>query len=855
MACRNKYGIHNTVRDMLYNLLRDALMGPRIEPHPFPDHPTRRPDILFTVPTSAADLDSRSIMIDTTVCSPFAGDNAHAAAEQPAGAAIRAALAKTEAYRSLMAEVPHLRFMPVATDMLGAFEPKSVELMTRAAIRYGRRFDIGPSRAVQIVMNTATTLLAAEVGRIMLASVDKGGSRVATDGSVGHSAFAPPAALAGQTQPATYHYAHVIQAQLNPAMVNPAIDGPLSTRNMYARNDQIRPTAAHLAHSRIGNMGTLAPPAASEYCVAVPAPLPIPQTFLCAPPSNALAQSSDATFSVSAPINGAPGPFPLHRPEDGAPTQDADNDATVDRPTLSKQLRAPAEDDDDDEAILLLGLGTARPGPAGISGSVGALARELSGANLFHPSSPASAATLTVACLSAGALPLRPRSDDVLASAFADAPLLRSTSTSLRPASSEPLIAPTLLIDDPDGGDAAYQSVNRADTATGPTTAHTASRATTSASTGAPRASPDSERNTLNEPSPRAPARQPTPPCHATDAAVEAETKRQELALMAATKEGARQRAFSVMPRPGPTTVSATQAQQSTERLAAMVLAATARGPTSSTGLDVTRAIDKAVRRVACSLSTSSSEDAARAAAEASVSAAVAGLIAGDFEGVEARTAAREIADRATSAAQFAVKAAKAAAILIAAAPAMQAAKEKAALSWARTAASIAGSIAAMAARPAGAAPPPWASTSPAAARAHAELVGAALETATATAAAAAATVATVVAVAVTPPPPPPSVPRVPAAVVNGARTTSTTTAAAASADTALDQPGHHPPSSWRQKPDPAPVSATTTPTTSSTNRTTAANLHGGGGGGPGNDETTDPSLAPPSSSPRGPQE
>jgi hypothetical protein len=101
--------------------------------------------------------------------------------------------------------------------------------------------------------------------------------------------------------------------------------------------------------------------------------------FLCAPPSNALAQSSDATFSVSAPINGAPGPFPLHRPEDGAPTQDADNDATVDRPTLSKQLRAPAEDDDDDEAILLLGLGTARPGPAGISGSVGALARELSG--------------------------------------------------------------------------------------------------------------------------------------------------------------------------------------------------------------------------------------------------------------------------------------------------------------------------------------------------------------------------------------------------------------------------------------------------------------------------------------------
>jgi hypothetical protein len=467
-----------------------------------------------------------------------------------------------------------------------------------------------------------------------------------------------------------------------------------------------------------------------------------------------------------------------------------------------------------------------RPGrPAGISGSVGVLARELSGANLFHPSSPASAATLTVASLSAGALPLRPRSDDVLASAFADAPLLRSTSTSLRPASSEPLIAPTLLIDDPDGGDTAYQSVNRADTPAGPPTAHAASRATTSASTGAPRASPDSEQNTLDEQSPGAPARQPTPPCHATDAAeaeAEAETKRQQLALLAATREGARQRAFSAVPRPGPTTISATQAQQSTERLAAMVWAATAHDPVSP-ALDVARAINKAVRRVACSLSTSSSEDAARAAAEASVSAAVAGHVAGDFEDVEARTAARNIADRATSAAQFAVKAAKAAAISIAAAPTMQAAKEKAALSWARTEASLAGSIAAMVARPAGAAPPPWASTSPAAARAHAELVGAALETATATAAAAAATVATVVAVAVTPPPPPPSVPRVPAAVVNGARTTSTTTAAA-SADTALSRPGHHlPSSSWRQKADPAPVAVTTTPTTSS------ANLHNRG--------------------------
>jgi hypothetical protein len=38
--------------------------------------------------------------------------------------------------------------------------------------------------------------------------------------------------------------------------------------------------------------------------------------------------------------------------------------------------------------------------PAGISGSVGALAREHSGANLFHPSSPASAATLTGSSIS-----------------------------------------------------------------------------------------------------------------------------------------------------------------------------------------------------------------------------------------------------------------------------------------------------------------------------------------------------------------------------------------------------------------------------------------------------------------------
>jgi hypothetical protein len=54
----------------------------------------------------------------------------------------------------------------------------------------------------------------------MLASVDNGGSRIATHGSVGHNAFAL-----------------VISRRLCPVMVDSAIDGPLSTRNMCAGND------------------------------------------------------------------------------------------------------------------------------------------------------------------------------------------------------------------------------------------------------------------------------------------------------------------------------------------------------------------------------------------------------------------------------------------------------------------------------------------------------------------------------------------------------------------------------------------------------------------------------------------
>jgi hypothetical protein len=166
VTCGNKYAIHNTLRDVVKNLFGDALMEPKLEPHAFPDAPGRRGDVIITLRGRNT---HQRIVVDVSVVSPFAVANFGRAIAQPGGAASKAAEDKIRSYGSLP-EGGGVELVPVCADSLGAFNEAGFALLKKAAATWGKRFDVHPSRAIPLTLSVISTVLASEIGKLVVAN-------------------------------------------------------------------------------------------------------------------------------------------------------------------------------------------------------------------------------------------------------------------------------------------------------------------------------------------------------------------------------------------------------------------------------------------------------------------------------------------------------------------------------------------------------------------------------------------------------------------------------------------------------------------------------------------------------------
>lgn len=142
MRCGFRTRAHNALRDCLAGLLRDALMTPTVEPHPFAGAKNLRADIAYS-------FSGCCMIVDCAITHPFRDKYRADAADRKGGAAT--------AYEHAHHLRGTQRLVPFVLDTFGAMG-QSAELATKSIVPlYARRMGLSATVASRIVFGRLTT--------------------------------------------------------------------------------------------------------------------------------------------------------------------------------------------------------------------------------------------------------------------------------------------------------------------------------------------------------------------------------------------------------------------------------------------------------------------------------------------------------------------------------------------------------------------------------------------------------------------------------------------------------------------------------------------------------------------------
>ena len=152
--------LHSTLKQAVVRLASAALFGPRVETQPFASDPGARVDVDCSV-------GSERHLIDVAVVFPLQDSFVAAAAREPGGAATSYQQRKVQRYEHLLADVPSAKLVPVVIDTFGAFGESALAWISRAAVLWGRRFGIHPSRAVPLAFQRINVAVMRAVAQLL----------------------------------------------------------------------------------------------------------------------------------------------------------------------------------------------------------------------------------------------------------------------------------------------------------------------------------------------------------------------------------------------------------------------------------------------------------------------------------------------------------------------------------------------------------------------------------------------------------------------------------------------------------------------------------------------------------------
>ena len=148
----NRTRAHNALRDTLSNIVRDALLAPRMESSVYNARDKKlRADFVFW-------LGGLLHVVDTAITHVFVKDPQHAiaAAAHPGGAATRYEKTKQEKYGQLP---KNLLLVPFVVDSFGALGQSGHEVLSRVISYYARRLGITHAVASRVVYGRITTVV------------------------------------------------------------------------------------------------------------------------------------------------------------------------------------------------------------------------------------------------------------------------------------------------------------------------------------------------------------------------------------------------------------------------------------------------------------------------------------------------------------------------------------------------------------------------------------------------------------------------------------------------------------------------------------------------------------------------
>ena len=300
----SKWKVHNAVRNSLARLAGYALMSPQLEPSGLlPSAATNlRPDMLITLGAMGA---RRRVLLDVTIVNPLAVARVVGASRSPGYAAEQAALEKVAKYGPA-SEAAGFEFVPFAGDNLGAFCAEAQDVISRVACAWGRRCDLGPSRAVPIVAATIISNLVRTVGELLL--LNSGGSPadvIEPLAGAGHLEVAS-SALSRRGLTPGYHFLTDVplpdldpEAGLPQALLPPRPYAPLLAAEAEA-------TAAAAQQEQPQSSPPAPPPTAAAAAAAdAPSSSAAPSSSPAQPQAGAAAAAGTPTVAVAV----APSPF------------------------------------------------------------------------------------------------------------------------------------------------------------------------------------------------------------------------------------------------------------------------------------------------------------------------------------------------------------------------------------------------------------------------------------------------------------------------------------------------------------------------------------------------------------------
>jgi hypothetical protein len=152
---------HHTLRNHIFRLASSALGSPLLEVTPFPSAPSDRVDVLIRSEPITA--------VDVSIVSPLTATNVANAILTPGGAANAQELFKHGRYGAAARDAG-IVLAPVICDMLGAWSPSALALITRLAKAKGARFGVTPSVAIAFEFREAAVTVQRAVARLLLAN-------------------------------------------------------------------------------------------------------------------------------------------------------------------------------------------------------------------------------------------------------------------------------------------------------------------------------------------------------------------------------------------------------------------------------------------------------------------------------------------------------------------------------------------------------------------------------------------------------------------------------------------------------------------------------------------------------------